>query len=398
METYWGSVHDKAGVTCADCHMPKEKNKAGKTFTGHQVVRPKDHVKQSCLGCHPKSSAEEKLYQITTVQNYTKGRMREAEAAIGKLIDTYAKAKEKGVAEETLAKARKQHEIAHVLWEWWTAENSDGWHNPKLAQDSLFLAIVEANKGTAAAERRHRPAPAPAPAAAPPRPPSSGHSHQYPVVSGGAGMAPPLFLPIHSSLWTALWKEPCRQLQVSGAPGSVAICLEKSHDICVTFLAQPPARLTCADPCAIRKTPLKTDCYILRHKEIAMRITPPVNCTVRIGRLQVRDACRGTRCRPDAAERRPFLLHRLDPAGGALRPGERRAALPGTQGSRPRAHGIRLKKSSRSKAPRIFPACLPITATASRNGPAWSWTWCRWRPFSALPRRSQGARWSARPT
>jgi len=148
METYWGSIHDQNGVTCADCHMPKEKNPAGKAFTSHEVVRPKDHVKASCLGCHPKSSAEEKLYQIYTVQNYTRGKMREAEVAIVKLIDTYAKAKEKGVAEETLAQARKQHEIAHVLWEWWTAENSDGWHNPKLAQDSLFKAIVEANKGT----------------------------------------------------------------------------------------------------------------------------------------------------------------------------------------------------------------------------------------------------------
>ncbi|HAD03208.1 MAG: cytochrome C [Desulfuromonadales bacterium GWD2_61_12] len=150
METYWGSVHDKAGVTCGDCHMPKEKNKAGKTFTSHQVVRPKDHVKASCVNCHAHkdSSVEEKLYQIQTVQNYTRGRMREAEVAIAKLIDTYAKAKEKGIAEETLAQARKQHEIAHVLWEWWTAENSDGWHNPKLAQDSLFTAIVEANKGS----------------------------------------------------------------------------------------------------------------------------------------------------------------------------------------------------------------------------------------------------------
>jgi formate-dependent nitrite reductase cytochrome c552 subunit len=148
METYWGSVHDQAGVTCADCHMPKEKNKAGKTFTGHQVVRPKDHVKASCLGCHPQSSVEEKAYQIQAVQNYTRGRMREAEGAIGKLIDTYAKAKEKGIAEATLAEARKQHEIAHVLWEWWTAENSDGWHNPQLAQKSLFDSIVAANKGT----------------------------------------------------------------------------------------------------------------------------------------------------------------------------------------------------------------------------------------------------------
>jgi formate-dependent nitrite reductase cytochrome c552 subunit len=148
METYWGSVHDLAGVGCSDCHMPKEKNKAGKTFSSHQVVRPKHHVKESCLGCHPKSSVEEKLYQIQAVQNYTRGKMREAEAAIGQLIDTYAKAKEKGVKEETLAQARQQHEIAHVLWEWWTAENSDGWHNPKLAQTSLFDAIIAAKKGT----------------------------------------------------------------------------------------------------------------------------------------------------------------------------------------------------------------------------------------------------------
>ena len=148
METYWGSVHDLAGVTCGDCHMPKEKNQAGKTYTSHEVVRPKDHVKASCLGCHPDSSAEEKLYQIYTVQNYTRGKMREAEVAIVQLIDTYTKAKEKGVAEDVLAQARKQHEISHVLWEWWTAENSDGWHNPKLAKESLFVAIVEANKGT----------------------------------------------------------------------------------------------------------------------------------------------------------------------------------------------------------------------------------------------------------
>jgi formate-dependent nitrite reductase cytochrome c552 subunit len=160
METYWGSVHDKAGIQCHECHMPKEKNAKGKAFTSHQVVRPKDHVKQSCMGCHPDSSPEEKLYQIQGVQNYTRGRMREAEAAIGQLIDTYAAAKKQGVAEETLAQARQQHEIAHVLWEWWTAENSDGWHNPGLARESLFEAIVAARKGVDILNQAMAPAPA----------------------------------------------------------------------------------------------------------------------------------------------------------------------------------------------------------------------------------------------
>ena len=70
------------------------------------------------------------------------------EQAIGELIDTYGAARKQGVAETTLAQARQQHEIAHVLWEWWTAENSDGWHNPGLAKESLFESIVAARKGT----------------------------------------------------------------------------------------------------------------------------------------------------------------------------------------------------------------------------------------------------------
>lgn len=150
METYWGSVHDKAGVQCHHCHMPQEKNSAGETFTGHQVVRPKHNVEASCMGCHQDSTPEEKLYQIQAVQNYTRGKMRKAENALALLIDTYAEAAEKGVAEEILAQARRQHEIAHVLWEWWTAENSDGWHNPELARETLVSCIDEANKGTQA--------------------------------------------------------------------------------------------------------------------------------------------------------------------------------------------------------------------------------------------------------
>lgn len=149
METYWGSVHDKAGVQCHNCHMPKEKNASGGSFTTHQMVRPKDHVKQACMGCHPDATVEEKLYQIQAVQNYTKGKMRESEVYLGELIDTFAAAQKAGVAEPVLAEARKQHEIAHVLWEWWTAENSDGWHNPGLAKESLNESITASQKGIA---------------------------------------------------------------------------------------------------------------------------------------------------------------------------------------------------------------------------------------------------------
>ena len=76
-ETYAGSVHDKAGVQCHQCHMPKQKGKDGKRFSNHGVVRPKLTVKDSCLGCHPKAlsrrnstkSSRSKLHQGEDAQS-----------------------------------------------------------------------------------------------------------------------------------------------------------------------------------------------------------------------------------------------------------------------------------------------------------------------------------------
>lgn len=146
-ETYWGSVHDRAGVQCHQCHMPKVKNKKGKTYTTHAMARPIHDVKASCLTCHPKSTAEQKHYQIETVQNYNRGKMRKAEYWLSALIEAYAAAAKAGVPETALAQAREKHEEAHVLWEWWTAENSDGWHNPDLARETLIASVTASKKG-----------------------------------------------------------------------------------------------------------------------------------------------------------------------------------------------------------------------------------------------------------
>ncbi len=146
-ETFAGSIHDRANVQCHQCHMPKQKTKSGKAFSNHGVLRPKNHVREACLGCHPKFTVEQKLYQIEAVQNYTKGKMRKAEYWLGQLIDTYALAKRAGVLEEVLAKGRAKHEEAHVLWEFWTAENSDGFHNPELARETLTASIAVSKEG-----------------------------------------------------------------------------------------------------------------------------------------------------------------------------------------------------------------------------------------------------------
>jgi formate-dependent nitrite reductase cytochrome c552 subunit len=52
-ETYWQSAHEKAGVECKNCHMPGMKNKAGKEYTSHWQVSPRNYLNETCLKCHP---------------------------------------------------------------------------------------------------------------------------------------------------------------------------------------------------------------------------------------------------------------------------------------------------------------------------------------------------------
>ncbi|MEK7656884.1 MAG: ammonia-forming cytochrome c nitrite reductase subunit c552, partial [Elusimicrobiota bacterium] len=146
-ETFWNSKHDKAGVGCADCHMPKMKNASGKTFTSHWQTSPKNYIKETCLRCHKEWSEAEAVYSIDSVKNHIRGKMRKAEFWLSALIDKFVEGQKAGVPEEALKLAREQHQKAHIYWEWWTAENSDGFHNPESARESLVRSVEESKKG-----------------------------------------------------------------------------------------------------------------------------------------------------------------------------------------------------------------------------------------------------------
>ena len=53
------------------------------------------------------------------------------------VIDTFAKARAAGVAPEAIKAAQKHHDDSQTQWEWWTAENSVGFHNPTKALNTL---------------------------------------------------------------------------------------------------------------------------------------------------------------------------------------------------------------------------------------------------------------------
>ena len=148
-ETFWNSVHDRAGASCNDCHMPKVKNRQGKVFTSHWQTTPRHYLQETCLTakCHPKLTPEQAIYEIESVKSFVRGKMRKAEFWLGSLIDKIVEAKKAGVDEAMIREAQEQHQKAHVLWEWWTAENSDGFHNPAAARESLTRSVVESRKG-----------------------------------------------------------------------------------------------------------------------------------------------------------------------------------------------------------------------------------------------------------
>jgi len=177
-ETYYNSKHGKAGVGCDNCHTPKMKDKkSGKTFTSHFAVTPRVQLKETCLSakCHPKWTEEEAKYSIDSIKAFGKGKMRKAEFWLSALIDKIVEGKKAGLGEEVIKQAQDQHLKAHILWEFWTAENSDGFHNPEMARESLTRSVDESMKGIkiindalgAPKTASAAPAPAATPAAAP---------------------------------------------------------------------------------------------------------------------------------------------------------------------------------------------------------------------------------------
>ncbi|MDO8786270.1 MAG: ammonia-forming cytochrome c nitrite reductase subunit c552 [Syntrophales bacterium] len=147
-ETYYNSKHARAGVGCDDCHTPKMKSRAGKIYTSHFAVTPRLQLKETCLKCHPKWTEEQAKYAIDSIKAHIKGKMRKAEFHLAALIDKIVAAKNAGVDPDVIKKAQDQHLKAHILWEYWTAENSDGFHNPEMAKEALTKSVDEAMRGT----------------------------------------------------------------------------------------------------------------------------------------------------------------------------------------------------------------------------------------------------------
>lgn len=147
-ETYYGSTHQKEGVECSSCHMPKVKDpKTGKTYTSHWQTSPRHYIKETCLTCHKTWTEKQAVYTIDSLKNKWVGKMRKAEFWLTRLIDKFEAAQNMGVDAAVLTEARTKHSEAHVHWEWWSATNGAHFHNPQQFEASINKGMALSQAG-----------------------------------------------------------------------------------------------------------------------------------------------------------------------------------------------------------------------------------------------------------
>ncbi len=146
-ETYMGSIHDRAGVTCIDCHMPEMVNEEGDTYSSHHWTSPLKHVEASCLGCHQETE-EELIVRTEEVQGEVYEKTNRAAEMLVEFIEEFEDALDSGeLSDEVIEQAREYHQRAMWRWDFVFVENGTGFHNSAFAMEILEEAMEYSQQG-----------------------------------------------------------------------------------------------------------------------------------------------------------------------------------------------------------------------------------------------------------
>ncbi|MEW6241741.1 MAG: ammonia-forming cytochrome c nitrite reductase subunit c552 [Chloroflexota bacterium] len=137
-----GSTHYAAGVSCADCHMPYVRDGASK-YSTHDVHSPLLNPELACGQCH--TDTEYVVRRVNEIQEQVYNTKIENEnALIDAITAIKAAAANPNSDPALLDQARALHRRAQYMWDFVSAENSMGFHNPeyilKILADSTNLA------------------------------------------------------------------------------------------------------------------------------------------------------------------------------------------------------------------------------------------------------------------
>jgi nitrite reductase (cytochrome c-552) len=153
-EVWSQGVHARAGVACADCHMPYERVGAAKV-SDHWVRSPLLNLNRACQTCH--AVAEKELEgRVLAIQDRHHALMQRAARATTDMLDAIVVAKKAGASERDLQAAAAQHRKAQWRLDFVAAENSMGFHAPQELARILAEVIDHSRQGQLAAERTTR--------------------------------------------------------------------------------------------------------------------------------------------------------------------------------------------------------------------------------------------------
>lgn len=144
-ETWSQGIHAKNGVSCADCHMPYQRQGASKV-SDHWVRSPLQNVNGTCLTCHKASEKEMKARAEGIQDDYVKQK-EIAFGALTDLIDDIVKAKKGGVDQKLIDQAYLYQRKASFYLDYSESENSVGFHAPAYSQRILAEANWSARQG-----------------------------------------------------------------------------------------------------------------------------------------------------------------------------------------------------------------------------------------------------------
>ena len=147
-ELWSQGTHARAGVACADCHMPYGRVGAMK-ISDHHVRSPLLNINRACQTCH-RVPEEDLRARVETIQARHAGLRDLALDALIDLIDDLKAARDRGMADNRLAAAQTYQRKASFYVDFVEAENSTGFHAAQEAARILGESINFSRKGQVA--------------------------------------------------------------------------------------------------------------------------------------------------------------------------------------------------------------------------------------------------------
>ncbi len=157
-EMWSNGPHGAAGVSCADCHMPYMIQN-GQKFSSHWMTSPlKDPTMRACRQCHYDKTPEFLKSRVLYVQSKTYDQLIKAEEASVRAHEAIRLASEWNGPkapnyDQLMYEARQANRKGQMFWDYVSAENGVGFHNPAKSLNTLMTSMECSHQAQQLAEQ-----------------------------------------------------------------------------------------------------------------------------------------------------------------------------------------------------------------------------------------------------